>query len=96
MDKLLRERKALDARIERVKQNVYSLSKKEGIDEIDIQAELDNLLEMWASYLSVHKRMVDSCSDDQMDEILDHQCGFEKTFIALKTALMKLQKKVDF
>lgn len=96
MDKLVRERKALDARIERAKQNVHSLCKKEGIDEVDIQAELDNLLETWAAYLSIHKRMVDNCSDEQMDEILEHQSLFERTFLALKTTLLKLKKKVDF
>lgn len=80
MDKLLRERKSLDARMERAVKQVQKLLKSENLDDVDVETELDNLLEIWTAYLSVHKRMVDSCKDDEMDEILQHQSTFEESF----------------
>lgn len=96
MDKLLRERKSLDARLTRAVQNVLKLGKNEDIDDVDIQTELDNLLEVWAAYLSVHKRMVDICSDEEMDDILKHQSSFEESFVKSKGSLLKLRKRFDF
>ncbi|XP_055522538.1 uncharacterized protein LOC129716725 [Wyeomyia smithii] len=96
MDKLLRERKSLDARLNRVSLNYEQLRKNADLDEIDIQTELDNLLEIWKLYLSVHKRMVDCSSDEEMNEVLEHQSVFKGQFSTLKSSLLKLRKRFDF
>lgn len=95
MDKLLRERIFLDARLNRARKQVDELCTDDNIDDVDVQTELDNLLEVWAAYLSVHQRMTDKCNDEEMDEIL-HQSSFEQTFVSMKGTLLKLRKRFDF
>ena len=96
MDKLLRERKSLDARLDRARQNVEDLCKNESVDDVDIQTVLDNLLDVWAAYLTVHQRMMDNCNDEELEEILQHQSSFEQTFVTMKGTLLKLRKRFDF
>lgn len=95
MDKLPRERKSLEARLNRASSNVQKLQNRDDVDDVDIQTELDNVVEIWMAYMSVHKRMVDNCDNKEMDEVLKHQAEFESIFAPLKSTLLKLRKRYD-
>ncbi|XP_058449300.1 uncharacterized protein LOC131429265 [Malaya genurostris] len=96
MDTLVRERKSLESRLARVKRTLTRFHSSEELEEIDIQTELDNLQEVWIGYLSVHKRMVETCKEDDMDAMLDHLACFEEQCISLKNGFNKLLKRMDF
>ena len=63
-DKLIRERKALEPRIQRVSEVVKKLNPEE-VEEIDVQIELDTLNDIWANYCSVHRRILDASENDE-------------------------------
>ncbi|XP_053686518.1 uncharacterized protein LOC128736060 [Sabethes cyaneus] len=94
MDKLVRERKSLEPRMKRIAEVVAKI-KPEEAEEINVQAELDALNDVRASYSAVHKKIVEHCEDDKSyDEAVSRQGQFEDYYINLKTRLLKILKVV--
>ncbi|XP_055522606.1 uncharacterized protein LOC129716796 [Wyeomyia smithii] len=94
LKKLIRERKSLEPRIKRVSDVVMKLE-PEAAEEIDVQMEIETLNDIWASYCSVHKRILDVSEEDEMyNDAVDKQRNFEATYLALKGRLLKILKLV--
>ncbi|XP_058827180.1 uncharacterized protein LOC131687146 [Topomyia yanbarensis] len=94
MEKLIRERKSLEPRLKRVHDTVVKIQ-PEAAEEIDVQSELDTLNDIWAAYCSVHKRILDACTNDETyEEAIECQCRFEEAYVRLKNRLLKLLKVI--
>ncbi|XP_055604177.1 uncharacterized protein LOC129752419 [Uranotaenia lowii] len=96
MEALVRERKSLDSRLKRSIESLTRLQGSEETEELDIQTEIDNLQKIWNDYLLVHKRMIETCKDEEVDGILEHLENFESSFLVNKNRLLKLLKRVSF
>lgn len=58
MKKLTRERKTLEARLDRVVQNVDALRQDETVEDVELLTELDSVEQIWATYLVVHHSLL--------------------------------------
>lgn len=95
MEKLIRERKSLEPRLNRVLEIVAKLE-PEAAEAIDVITELEMLGDIWAAYSSVHKRILDISESDAMyQDAVQQQCRFESTYIGLKNRLSKTLKLVQ-